>query len=144
MGYETYQAKRTFYRGTWYDSNLEARVAESLDALGVAHEYHRQCFRDARFPWGQYTPDFHLPNEGAYVEVAGVFDERHQRNVATLCDIMGVRSPRDHRVLVVGGGQAGFTMAYRAGGDGLQGVPHEWRAPDGRGSCDLMRLAGVR
>lgn len=98
MGYEKYKAKRTFYGGTWFDSNLEARTAESLDALGISWEFHADCFRDRRFPYGQYTPDFKLGG-GAYVEVAGVFDDRHRRNVRTLCEILG--SPADNPLVMV-------------------------------------------
>lgn len=86
---ENIRAKKTYYRGAWYDSNAEAKVAEALDDIGIVHEYHRQCFRDKRFPWGQYTPDFHLPNTDTYIEVAGVLDQRHRGNLATFCEIIG-------------------------------------------------------
>ena len=92
--YSDYKAKKTFYRGKWYDSNFEAKVAESLDDHGVAYEYQRQCFRDKSFPWGQFTPDFHIPDArnslgidtgmDFYVEVAGVFDGVHKAKVDTL------------------------------------------------------------
>lgn len=86
---ENIRAKKTYYNGTWYDSNAEAKVAEALDDIGLVYEYHRQCFRDKRFPWGQYTPDFHLPNTDTYIEVAGVFDQRHRGNLTTFCEIVG-------------------------------------------------------
>lgn len=85
----TIQAKKTYYRGTWYDSNTEAKIAEAFDDLGIVYEYHRQCFRDKRFPYGQYTPDFHLPNTDQYVEVAWALDQRHRGNLTTFCEMMG-------------------------------------------------------
>lgn len=90
---DNYRAKSTFYRGVWYDSNTEAKVAEALDDIGIVYEYHRQCFRDKRFPWGQYTPDFHLPNTDTYIEVAGVLDQRHRGNLTTFCEIVGSCDP---------------------------------------------------
>lgn len=143
MGYGNYRAKKTLYNGTWYDSNLEARVAEALDALGFTWEYHRQCFRDRRFPYGQYTPDFHLPNSDTYIEVCGVYDERHEANVRVLCEILGVAAPNDTRMLVVCGREGG-TTSHRSGGGARQGSPYVWRAADGRASTELMALAGVR
>lgn len=85
---DNYKAKKTYYRGTWYDSNTEAKVAEALDDIGIAYEYHRQCFRDKRFPYGQYTPDFHLPNTDTYIEVAWALDQRHRGNLTTFCELV--------------------------------------------------------
>ena len=88
-----YKAKKTFYRGTWYDSNTEAKIAEALDDMGMVYEYHCQCFRDKRFQYGQYTPDFHLPNTDTYIEVAGVLDQRHRGNLTTFCELVGSYDP---------------------------------------------------
>lgn len=92
---DNFRAKKTYYSGTWYDSNTEAKVAEALDDIGIVYEYHRQCFRDKRFPWGQYTPDFHLPNSDTYIEVAAVFDQRHRGNLTTFCEIIGSNDPNN-------------------------------------------------
>lgn len=95
--YGTYQAKRTFYNGVWFKSNLEARVAEALDDLGVRWEYETRCFRDRRYEGGQYTPDFWLPECFAYLEVAGVIDERHMNNALVFCETQNVVNPRFYK-----------------------------------------------
>lgn len=74
------QAKRCLYRGTWFKSNLEGKVAESLDRLGIRWQYEPVVVRGPQFVGGQYTPDFYLPEMICYVEVAGVWDDRHARN----------------------------------------------------------------
>ena len=102
LSYGDYKAKKTYYGGTMFDSNLEAKTAQALDALGVKWSFHEVCFRDSDFPYGQYTPDFHLEERNAFVEVAGVFDERHKKNVYTLCKILGSESD-DPCVIVVDG-----------------------------------------
>lgn len=78
-------AKRTKYRGIWFKSSLEARVAEALDELGVAWEYESRGFRDKAYSGGQYTPDFYLPDLHVYIEVVGRIDERHLRNAQVFC-----------------------------------------------------------
>lgn len=141
--YNRYQAKKAYYNGTWYDSNTEAKVAESFDGLGIVWEYHRHVFRDSRLRYKQYTPDFHLPNTEQWIEVCGVFDERHENNVGVLCDILNAK-PGDGKVLVIGG-ELGFTMSYGLGRgvDGpntLIGVPWVWNGRNGQRSADLFFL----
>lgn len=78
-------AKRTKYRGIWFKSSLEARVAEALDELGVAWEYESRGFRGSRYRGGQYTPDFYLPELSVYIEVVGRIDDRHLHNARVFC-----------------------------------------------------------
>ena len=80
MNYGKYQAKKTFYNGVEFKSNLEARVAERFDELGIEWQYEPRCFRDKNFAGGQYTPDFYLPDSDLYIEVAGIIDDRHIQN----------------------------------------------------------------
>ncbi len=87
-GYDKYKAKKTNYNGTWFDSNLEARTAEALDKLNIRWTFHENCFRGGMFPKGVYTPDFCLPDLRTFIEVAGVFDERHEGNVRVLADLL--------------------------------------------------------
>ena len=56
--------------------------------MGIVFEHHAKQFLDDRFPYGKYTPDFHLPNQGVYIEVAWAFDQRHRGNITTLCEIL--------------------------------------------------------
>lgn len=134
--YGRYRAKKTNYHGTWYDSMLEAKVAEAMDDLGIVHEYHRQAFRDRSFPYGQYTPDFHVPDyrkvEGwagdgplndMYVEVCGVFDERHRGNVEALAAILG----KDGAVAVIDGD--GRCTTYCMWPDGAVRAHEGWPEP---------------
>lgn len=88
--YQRFKPKRTLYRGQWFESNLEARTAEAFDSLGIPWEYESVCTRDRRYRGGQYTPDFHLPNEDTYVEVVGRIDQRHADNAEVFCETMGV------------------------------------------------------
>lgn len=74
--------KATIYGGTRYRSMAEAKTAESLDRLGLAFEYEQEAARGPRYVGGQYTPDFWVPGLKAYIEVAGVWDERHKVNTA--------------------------------------------------------------
>lgn len=141
MGYERYSAKRTYYHGTWFRSNLEARVAQALTALGIAWEYERQCFRDERFPHDQYTPDFHLPNSGAYVEVCPALDERHRANVSVLCELLG--STRDEPRVVVVDGSGDITGHWVAGGR-LRGRRARWRGKGGGEVGNIFDAAGMK
>ena len=94
------KAKKTLYKGIWFKSNLEARVAEAFDKLQVEWSYEHMCFKDFRFHGGQYTPDFYLAKQDLYVEVAGVWDERHVDNARVLTtdyglELMGVDGDGD-------------------------------------------------
>ena len=142
MGYEEHKAKQTHYGGIWFDSNMEAKTAESLDILGIPFEFHTKCFRDRRFPYKQYTPDFYLPSTDAYIEVCGVFDKRHEDNVRTLCDILQVGTDGAPRVMVVGSG-TGFTEGCYIDEGRLVMRPVSWHTDDGRTSCDLFWLVGL-
>lgn len=83
MNYGRFKARPTKYRDVMFKSGLEARVAEAFDNIGLAWEYEPFCFRGQHYVGGQYTPDFHLPEMNAYVEVAGVLDDRHVKNART-------------------------------------------------------------
>ena len=141
MGYEKYEAKRTYYHGTWFRSNLEARVAQALTALGIAWEYERQCFRDERFPHEQYTPDFHLPNSDAYVEVCGEFDARHRANASVLCELLG--STRDSPRVVVVGGDGDMRGCWVEGGR-LLSRRARWRVESGVEVGNIFDAAGMK
>lgn len=75
------QAKETLYNGTMFRSNLESKVAEALDELGIKWEYEKKAIRDRRFPKRKYTPDFYLPETGVFIEVTGDWDEAHRSKV---------------------------------------------------------------
>ncbi len=83
------QAKRCLYGGTWFKSNLEGKVAESFDNLGIAWQYEPVVCRGPEFDGGQYTPDFYLPRQNVYIEAAGRWDDRHARNTAEFSRQMG-------------------------------------------------------
>ena len=74
--------KKTVYRGQTYRSMAEAKTAEALDRLGLQFEYECAAARGPQYVGGQYTPDFWVPELNAYLEVAGVWDERHKVNTA--------------------------------------------------------------
>lgn len=71
---------------------MEAKVAESLDAHGVPWEYEPCCFRDSRFSYGQYTPDFRIPESEkqtpVFIEVCGEYDDFHKGKCETLARII--------------------------------------------------------
>ena len=79
------QAKRCLYNGIWFKSNLEGKVAESFDNLGIEWQYEPVVVRGPQFVGGQYTPDFYLPELNIYIEAAGVWDEKHESNAAEFC-----------------------------------------------------------
>lgn len=140
MGYGRFDAKATNYKGVWFKSNLEARVAQAFNTLGIAWEYERQCFRDERFPYDQYTPDFHLPNTDAYVEVCGVMDERHTRNATVLCEIIG--STRSNpRFMVID--KDGCTRGYFVENGKLSFRCASWNTNTGK-TDNLFDAAGMR
>lgn len=80
--------KKTIYRGQTYRSMAEAKTAEALDRLGLTFEYECAAARGPLYVGGQYTPDFWVPDLNAYIEVAGVWDERHERNTAEFAQEM--------------------------------------------------------
>ena len=114
MGYEQYKAKKTWYNGEEFESNLEARVAEALDELGIEWEYHDRCMRGGRFPYRQYTPDFRLVDSDLLIEVAGIFDERHQNNAIVACQML--RSAHDNVRLVLVDGHGDVYCLYAEDG----------------------------
>lgn len=69
-------ALETLYRGVLYRSRLEARWAVFFDALGIRHEYEPQGFQTT---WGNYLPDFWLPQFSAYAEVKPTGFTREQK-----------------------------------------------------------------
>lgn len=113
--YARHPAKKTKYAGIWFKSNLEAKTAEALDAIGVKWLYEPMCFRDSRYSGGQYTPDFWLPDDCVYIEVVGKIDDRHLENGLVFCELENVIRPdwnmtegpsaeRPQYAFVVGGG----------------------------------------
>jgi hypothetical protein len=140
MGYGKYQAKATNYHGTWFRSNLEARVAQAFDRLQIAWEYERQCFRDERFPYDQFTPDFHLPANDIYVEVCSELDERHRANVRVLCEIVG-SVEEGPTVAVVDG--SGTLRDYWVADGRLMARRAKWPAIGGT-TDNVFEAAGMR
>jgi hypothetical protein len=66
-GYKPHPNKGTRYKGIWFDSKWEVRVAESLDENNIAWE------RPAiGFIWSdagkKYYPDFYLPEYNVYLD----------------------------------------------------------------------------
>lgn len=114
--YGKYQPKKTFYNGVMFDSVLESKVAEALDELGIEWRFHEFAYRDKAFPYGSYTPDFVL-GDGRVVEVAGVWDDRHDRNARVLAHIL--RSRMEHPALLVidGNGDTYGWYTYVSGGE---------------------------
>lgn len=139
--YSKYRAKATNYHGVWFKSNLEAKVAQALDALGIAWEYERRCFRDERFPYDQFTPDFHLPSNGTYVEACGVFDARHSSNVRVLCEIVG--STRDAPRVVVVDGHGNARGCWVVDGE-LRSRPARWKRAAGGTTANVFEAADMR
>lgn len=60
------EAIQTWYRGYYFRSRKEARVAVFLDELGVKWEYEMQGYADSEVA---YLPDFWLPELDVYLEV---------------------------------------------------------------------------
>jgi hypothetical protein len=67
------------YKGMRFRSGFEVRCAQSLDTLGVPWEYEQHRFDLKR---STYTPDFYLPEDGAFWEVKGWFGPDSQRKTA--------------------------------------------------------------
>ena len=72
--------KKTVYRGQTYRSMAEAKTAEALDRLGLQFEYECAAARGPQYVGGQYTPDFYADGLRSYIEVAGIWDRRHEAN----------------------------------------------------------------
>ena len=79
-----YTPKKAEYKGVKMKSNLEARFAIAFDCMGIKWEYEPTTFWGEEYQGGRYTPDFYLPDFDVYVEVAGVWDERHKHNTEAL------------------------------------------------------------
>lgn len=111
MGKEWIKARKSWYKGTTYDSNAEGKTAESFDKLGLAFQPQPITPRGDQYDGGQYTPDFLLLGTGTYVEVAGVWDSRHAHNAAAMI--------RDFRLVPSGTGEFGVRPGFvRIDGDG--------------------------
>lgn len=82
------QAKKTYYKGIWFKSSLEQKVAEALDNLGIDWGYEDHKLVDDRFEFGCYTPDFYLPEMSTFIEVAGNWDYRHQKQAIVFHKVM--------------------------------------------------------
>ncbi|MBM6756745.1 hypothetical protein H6A18_09545 [Collinsella tanakaei] len=74
--------KITYFMGERYRSMAEAKTAESLHRLGLAYDYEAAAARGPQYIGGQFTPDFFVPEMNMFMEVAGVWDERHRLNSA--------------------------------------------------------------
>lgn len=71
--------RRHEYAGLAFRSSWERRAATALDSLGVRWQYEPKAFRfGSEF---SYTPDFYLPDDGAYWEVKGYMCHRSRRAV---------------------------------------------------------------
>ena len=82
------KAKPTNYNGVRYKSTIEALVMEAFDNLNLSVEYEPESFRGPGYHHGQYTPDFRIKSPygddyDIWVEVAGFWDERHEKNART-------------------------------------------------------------
>ncbi len=67
-------ATRTRYRGTWFESTLEADWAATFDAWDWYWEYEPVA---VKLPSGEnYRPDFRLPAQRVWAEVKGPHNER--------------------------------------------------------------------
>lgn len=66
-GYRPHPNKGQRYKGIWFDSKWEVKVAESLDAAGVKWTRPRNGFiwNDAH---NKYYPDFHLTDFDVYLD----------------------------------------------------------------------------
>lgn len=69
-------ALETLHQGVRYRSRLEARWAVFFDALAIRHEYEPQGYRTS---YGNYLPDFWLPQFAAFAEVKPVGLSREQK-----------------------------------------------------------------
>lgn len=69
-------ALETLHQGVRYRSRLEARWAVFFDTLAVRHEYEPQGYRTS---YGNYLPDFWLPQFSAFAEVKPVGLSREQK-----------------------------------------------------------------
>lgn len=65
----------TLYNGVLYRSRLEARWARCFDQIALRHEYEPQGFKTS---FGNYLPDFWLPQLSAFAEVKPVAFTREQ------------------------------------------------------------------
>lgn len=74
----------TCYRGYRFRSRLEARWAVFLDTLRVPWEYEQQGFLLDGVP---YLPDFHLPRQGAWLEVKGQDPARGSPELEKICGL---------------------------------------------------------
>lgn len=62
------------YKGTWFQSTLEADWAATFDMFGWDWEYEPTA---VRVPNGEaYRPDFHLPAQNVWCEVKGPHNKR--------------------------------------------------------------------
>lgn len=76
---------KTPYGNRFFRSRIEAQHAALLDGLGVRFHYEPRSFDlgDCR-----YTPDFYLPNLGAFLEIkAGNFSAFHLAKIRRLCEV---------------------------------------------------------
>ena len=84
----TYQAQRTQYKGVWYRSKLEAKVAQALDNLGIAFTYEPQGYKLSNGMW--YRPDFWLPYAKQFIECKGKMDEIDAAKIVGLVNDHGM------------------------------------------------------
>lgn len=61
----------TFYKGISFRSRLEARWAVFFDLLNLNYWYEPEQYDFGEY--GQYIPDFYLPDLGVFVEIKGAY-----------------------------------------------------------------------
>lgn len=81
------KAIRTFYKGIWFRSKLEAEWAKFFDSLNIPWVYEPDGFL---FSDGtKYLPDFWLPDSKQWFEVKGVMTDKDKHKIEMLCKESG-------------------------------------------------------
>ena len=132
VGYGGIEPNHPLYKGRRYDSDLECNVAKRLDELGIAYTPQANI-NDDKYPFGHYTADFYLPQQGCYIEVTPVWDERHE----TCCRV----THESGRNIVVIDGQG-----YRCDWEGKRLDGPNFLNPHKKGAADSESLyeQGIR
>ena len=77
------KAIETVYNGYRCRSRAEARFMVMMDSLGIKYTYEPEGFE---FKDGtRYLPDFYLDEQGAYLEIKGVMNEKDEHKIKQLC-----------------------------------------------------------
>ena len=111
--YEEYKRKRCIYKGTVFQSKLEARWAVIFDALGIDWIYEPETFR---IEWGNeiicYCPDFYLPKLKIYVEVKPTNDALKQKAYA-IGQMIDWEGPLSEGIIILGPIPDSKRLAYK-------------------------------